>query len=372
MADVVVAGSTQPTAIDCFAGAGGLSLGLLGAGFDVRAAFDCDADAVETYRKNINDHIRPTNALGLSGIELLTIANLEKESCSLVAGGPPCQGFSVQRRGSAQDGRNDLVFEFLRIVFEIRPTMFLMENVSAIGAPRGRVYFDEFCSKAASGGYRVCWRVLDAADYGLPQHRRRMFVVGEIADGRNYFQFPLPTREPSDYRTVRHAIADLPSPHSPEATLFANHSPDNISELNRLRISHVPPGGGRQYIPAELRLPCHAVSVDKAGHRNVYGRLAWDEPSGTITTKCNSFTRGKFAHPSENRNITMREAARLQGFPDSFVFSGDKVAVAHQVGNAVPPLLAERVGLAIRVALEARERNDPAGLSPHQLCLDVS
>src|SRR5437016_3117967 len=119
----------RPVAIDCFAGAGGLSLGLIRSGLNVRAAFDSDADAVETYRHNISNHIHPLNAVGLSGATLLAIASLEKGTCSLVAGGPPCQGFSVQRRGAAEDLRNDMVFEFLRIVLEIQPTMFLMENV---------------------------------------------------------------------------------------------------------------------------------------------------------------------------------------------------------------------------------------------------
>ena len=111
--------------------------------------------------------------------------------------------------------------------------------------------------------------------------------------------------------------------------------------MNRKRISFVPEGGGRADIPMEYRLPCHRVDVEKAGHRAVYGRLRWSDVAATITTKCNSFTRGRFAHPTEDRNITMREAARLQSFPDTFHFVGNKVEVAHQIGNAVPPKLAQ-------------------------------
>ena len=367
----VIVKQPSPTAIDCFAGAGGLSLGLARAGFEIRAAFDSDSDAAETYRQNIGQHIKVSHAENLSGKELLAFAGLNEGACSLVAGGPPCQGFSVQRRGNDKDGRNDLVLLFLNTVLEIQPTMFLMENVSAIRGRRGRSYFEEFCSKANSAGYRIHAQVLNAADYGVPQHRRRMFVVGEIADGRECFAFPEATHAPECYRTVFDAIGNLPSPHSEEASLFANHSPDNISELNRIRISYVPQGGGREHIPPDLRLPCHAVSVEKTGHRNVYGRLAWGAPAGTITTKCNSFTRGKFAHPIENRNITMREAARLQGFPDDFIFYGDKVAAAHQIGNAVPPPLAEIVAQSIRKALNARQSNESIHCRPRQLCLDV-
>ena len=113
------------------------------------------------------------------------------------------------------------------------------------------------------------------------------------------------------------------------------------------------------------------MSVDVAGHRNVYGRLDWDEPAGTITTKCNSFTRGKFAHPEENRNITMREAARLQSFPDDFVFEGSKVDVAHQVGNAVPPLLAQQLGIALKSALAPQANTNPRRIQPRQLSIAI-
>lgn len=358
-----------PYAIDCFCGAGGLSLGLRAAGFHMHAAFDNDHDAVATYSRNLGPHVLKMNAEQLRGRELSNL--LIRERCSLVAGGPPCQGFSVQRRGHDRDNRNDLVLEFLRIVIDISPIMFLMENVSAIQGKRGRGYLDELVRRAEKAGYRVYTKVLDAADYGVAQHRRRMFVVGELDDGIEYFTFPTPTFGLGTYLSVRSAIGDLPSP-STLATTIPNHEPDNISDLNRKRIAHVPPGGGRADIPPELRLPCHRVSVEKAGHRNVYGRLHWNEPAGTITTKCNSFTRGRFAHPSENRNITMREAARLQGFPDTFIFEGDKVAVAHQIGNAVPPPFAEQLGRALLAALDARKhRNGRAPSRPHQLALTL-
>lgn len=336
---------TRLTAIDTFAGAGGLSLGLAMAGFDVRCATDWDEDSVATHSKNLGGSALVADVTALSGAELLEIAAVD--SVDLLAGGPPCQGFSVQRRGAMHDDRNRLVFEYLRMVKEIRPRAFLMENVAAIGGPRGKHFLSTIKEEAEEAGYSVTSAVLDAADFGVPQHRRRLFLVG-VDDGRA-FTFPEPSHSPAQWVTVRQAFAGLPDPFlEPEAAAeFPNHERDNISELNRLRISHVPEGGGREDIPEDLRLPCHRVSVDTAGHRGVYGRLWWDRPSGTITTKSNSFTRGRFAHPVANRNITMREAARLQGFPDSFVFVGDKVSVAHQVGNAVPPPLAEALGTAL-------------------------
>lgn len=338
--------ANRPVAIDCFAGAGGLALGLKRAGFEIGYAFDSDSDAISTYRRNFGTPADACAVEEVTGALLLERAGLAPGECALLAGGPPCQGFSRQRRGEDRNGRNALVLEFLRLVLEVRPMVFLMENVPAIRSARGLPYFEEICRRAKGAGYSVHFAVLDAAEFGVPQHRKRLFLVG--TNGLP-FAFPAPTHGPGGFLTVADALGGLPSPflHPEAAGAFANHEADNISALNRLRISHVPPGGGRADIPPELRLPCHAVSVDKAGHRGVYGRLAWDRPAGTITTKCNSFTRGRFAHPEEHRNISMREAARLQSFPDEFIFDGDKVSVAHQVGNAVPPLLAEELGAAV-------------------------
>lgn len=363
----------MPVAIDCFAGAGGLSLGLMQAGFRIGAAFDNNDLAVRTYNRNLGPHAVVANVEKLSGAQLLENAGVSPGECSLVAGGPPCQGFSVQRRGCDDDERNLLVMEFMRLVLEIRPMLFLMENVSSIQGKRGQPVLKALRAQAETGGYTVRMEVLDAADFGVPQHRRRLFIVGEHEDMGGSFDFPVPTHQPGSYATVRQAIGDLPSPilHPELCSSFYNHQPDKISDLNRVRISHVPAGGGRADIPAELRLPCHRVSVDVAGHRNVYGRLEWDEPAGTITTKCNSFTRGKFAHPEENRNITMREAARLQSFPDGFVFEGSKVDVAHQVGNAVPPLLSLQLGHALKSALTPRSDAARRHVKPRQLSIAI-
>jgi DNA (cytosine-5)-methyltransferase 1 len=363
--------SHRLTAIDCFAGAGGLSLGLRDAGFDVCAAFDADALAVDTYNGNLGNHALVAKAEDLSGDELLAMAGLSRGECSLVAGGPPCQGFSRQRRGSAKDERNELVHEFFRLVADIHPTFFLMENVAALGS-RGAPHLQRLREEARDAGYDVYTDVLDAVDFGVPQRRRRLFVVGVDAELGLRFEFPkrLQSGRP---RTVRDAIGDLPEPvRRGNPGYIANHDPDNMSELNRVRISHVPPGGGRDFIPAELRLPCHRADADQIGHRNVYGRLHWDEPAGRITTKCNSFTRGKFAHPEKHRNISMREAARLQSFPDWFAFQGDKVAVAHQVGNAVPPLLGEALGRSIAAAANGVVRpRTSAGATQRQLALEL-
>lgn len=343
---------TAPTVVDLFCGAGGLSLGLKAAGLSVGGAFELDARAVATYAKNIGDHVFELDVTGLDARRVRRLTGLRRGEPAVLAGGPPCQGFSVQRRGGDDDPRNRLVFDFLRLVEDLAPQIFVMENVPAL---QKRREFESFTAHVEQLGYRLHTAVLDAADFGVPQHRRRLVAVGERRGRRTGFSFPHAI-DKRGLRTVRDAIGDLPSPitESERARHIANHELGNISEINRRRISFVPEGGGRADIPEELRLPCHRVSVDKAGHRGVYGRLAWDAPAGTITTKCNSFTRGRFAHPCEDRNITMREAARLQGFPDDFVFLGSRVDVAHQIGNAVPPPLARAIGEAIMRALDVR------------------
>jgi DNA (cytosine-5)-methyltransferase 1 len=170
------------------------------------------------------------------------------------------------------------------------------------------------------------------------------------------FSFPAAEFGDGAWRTVQEAIGDLPPPPSDgsEHPAFPNHRLVNVSALNLERLSHVPEGGGRLDVPEHLQLPCHAKD-DGHRHLDVFGRLSWDKPAGTITAMFDNFTRGRFGHPSETRNITGREGARLQSFPDSFVFFGPKKDVARQIGNAVAPLLAEALGKALLERLLSHE-----------------
>jgi DNA (cytosine-5)-methyltransferase 1 len=343
-------------AIDAFSGAGGLSLGLAGAGLAVAVAFDNNLYAVETYRTNFRHPILHADARKLSAADLLRAGGITREDVLLLAGGPPCQGFSVQRRGEDRDDRNDLIFEFLRLILELRPPFFLMENVPGLKNRRGEAYLAEFIDRVRRSGYVVHEATLNAADYGVPQIRKRLFVVGELAEALGAFRFPRPSHSDETSVTVGMALKDLPSPpadYSPHPAI-ANHQKSRMSELNLLRIWHVPQGGGWEHIPQELRVPCHEPGAAKIGHRYVYGRLDWEKPAATITAKFDSFTRGKFAHPLEDRSVTLREGARLQSFADDFVFRGPKEEIAAQIGNAVPPLLARALGTAILEAYAAR------------------
>lgn len=341
----------QPTGIDCFCGAGGLSIGLHRAGFDVRLAFDCDPDAVASYNANPDD-LPPAAVCArieeLPAETMLQRAGLSAGECVLLAGGPPCQGFSVQRIGRDEDERNELVVEFLRRIVEIRPWLFLLENVPGIRGRRGVRFLAQLLSEVRSAGYVCHSAVLDASDFGVPQRRKRVFIVGErLPSGTCRFTFPSSvTRDPSSKITVMRAIGDLPPPpeDGSEHPLWPNHRRDRLSPTNLERLRALRPGQGRVHLPDRLLAECHKTSADAIGHRNVYGRMAWDDVAPTITARFDSFTRGQFGHPEQLRSVTLREGAILQGFPPKFRFIGSKVSVARQIGNAVPPPLAERIG----------------------------
>lgn len=345
-----------PTALDLFCGAGGLSLGLRRAGFDVVAAVDHDAAAVRTYQRNLGSHVRRASIYDLKPHDLLRELGMTPGECVLLTGGPPCQGFSVQRRGSDEDPRNHLVLEFLRFVEGVLPRFFVMENVAGLNSKRGRPFLDEIFRRVEAIGYHCRLEKLDAGAFGVPQFRSRVFLVGEGATGGPpVFRFPVPVN-PHLRRTVRDAIGDLPSPPadgSPHQGVPNHYREANLSALNIERIKHVPQGGGREHLPEHLQLPCHRNNPSHR-HMDVYGRLSWDAPAGTITAMFDSFTRGRFGHPEEHRSITLREGARLQTFPDDFVFEGSREECARQIGNAVPPLLAELLGRAVIAAAATR------------------
>ncbi len=347
---------TNNAAIDLFCGAGGLSLGLSDAGLNVVAAVDNDPIAIRSYRANLGDHALCEPLEDISAADLLANAGLGKGECLLLAGGPPCQGFSLQRRGNRSDPRNQLVLQFLRLVEEIRPRFFLMENVGGLLSKHGKPFLREFSTRASHLNYVMHLELLDAAEFGVPQVRKRAFLVGEYAPDFNpKFVFPRAALKGVP-KTVRDAIGDLPSPPEDGSChpSFANHYREaRLAAINIERIKHVPQGGGRADLPVHLQLKCH---IDNPSHRHmdVYGRLAWDQPAVTLTARFDSFTRGRFAHPKEHRSLTIREGARIQTFPDKYVFEGNREEGARQVGNAVPPLLAKHLGKAILLAAASR------------------
>lgn len=349
------------TCVDGFSGAGGLSIGLSRSGFDIILSFDNDALCVETQRRNPNYFNHQVLCAGIDemlGGGLLEKTGVKLSELDLLAGGPPCQGFSVQRVGADEDDRNDLVLKYMQLVEEVQPKFFLIENVRGLAGKRGHKYLSHVMSRAEEIGYYVHFRVLDAQDYGAPQRRQRVVVIGEylINGQKPQFRFPEPITPAGKRVTVRMAIGKLP--HPPEDGSdhpdYIHHRKDHLSELNKKRLESLKEGQGREHLPPELLANCHKVSPDIIGHRNVYGRMRWDDVAPTITARFDSFTRGLFGHPSQLRSISLREGAELQTFPSDIVFAGNKVDIARQIGNAVPVLLAEAIGKSIALCLRAK------------------
>ncbi len=343
-------GSDRFTCIDGFCGAGGLALGLKRAGFEILSSFDIDEKCIRTINANpkyFGHHAEVADISSLLGGVLREKCHLSRGDLFLLAGGPPCQGFSVQRHGPDSDPRNQLVLKYGQLIDELYPKFFLMENVSGIAGKRGKTILQELIETVEAVGYEVHVRLLDAADYGVPQRRRRYIVIGKRNDVAAEYRYPEPRGAPPP--TVRETIGHLPAPPEdgtdhPDVPL---HRRDRLSPLNLRRINAISQGQGRDDLPSELLADCHQVSSDVIGYRNVYGRMAWDDVAPTITARFDSFTRGKFGHPDQPRSISLREGALLQTFPEDFVFTGSKVEVARQIGNAVPPVLAEAIGKSI-------------------------
>jgi DNA (cytosine-5)-methyltransferase 1 len=343
------------TCIEGFCGAGGLGLGLHRAGFEILTAFDADAPSISTYQRNVSSNAFVARAEELTGDELLRRAGVVAGSVDLFAAGPPCQGFSKQKRGAHEgDARNDLILEYARLVREVQPRFFLLENVALFSQKRGRHYLQEVYG--ALSDYHFYPHVYNSADYGVAQTRERFILVGRHRSIDTPFQIPRPTV--ANWLTVGDVLGGLPEPPEDYSSHpdFPNHQRARVTEANIRRFSFVPPGGGWPDIPDEYRIPCHRGIVPrdmKGGWPDVYGRLRWDAQCPTITRGFDSFTRGRYGHPISDRPLTPREAARLQGFPDWFVFQGNRWDVRSQIGNAVPPPIAEAIGREIRRSLLA-------------------
>jgi len=352
--------------VESFSGPGGMCLGLKRSQFELVVAFDNDEKAVETHGYNLGGKCIEANARNVDGKFLYKNYGIRKGALDLFAGGPPCQGFSKQKRGAhLGDDRNDLVSEYIRIVKDLEPRFFLFENVAVFGQKRGRTYVEEILIKLEL--YNIYPHFYNCADYGLAQTRERFIIVGCRKDLNGGFRIPAPTVE--KWKTVGEVLKGLPEPPADFSIhpKFANHQRAKISKINIERFSHVPQGGGWQDIPRALRLKCHKeVNIKSGGWPDVYGRLEWDGQCPTITGGFDNFSRGRYGHPKYNRPITPREAARLQGFPDDFIFMGTRSNVRSQIGNAVPPPLAEAIGVEILRGLLAADGLIDANLIGHQ------
>ena len=335
------------TAIDLFCGCGGLSLGLRKAGFKVLAAVDNDLSSVNSYRMNhrrtlaINDDIQSVDP-----VEIMEKLNLEAGELDLLAGCPPCQGFSTLRtfNGSYEidEPMNDLVFEFARFARILLPKTLMMENVPGL-MDDDRIR--RLQRRLRTLRYKCNVRVLDAAEFGVAQRRQRMILLG------SRFRPPVFSSPIRRKRTVAEALRVLPTPETSQDPIH-NYSVRRAEHVLSL-IRRIPKdGGSRTDLPDEDQLECHR-GFD--GFKDIYGRMAWRKPSPTITGGCINPSKGRFIHPEEDRAITLREAAVLQGFPKGYMFdlARGRYSVAQMIGNAFPPKFAEHHARSLYQQLEA-------------------
>ncbi|WP_445738710.1 DNA cytosine methyltransferase [Mariniflexile sp.] len=308
--------------LSLFSGSGGLDLGFLATGkFEIIFANDFNYSACETYAHNIGNHIICEDISKLKNLP----------NADIIIGGPPCQGFSTANPArSFDDPRNQLFKEYARIINEVQPKMFLMENVSGmVTMEKGKV-FKLIKKELTACGYTLYDSLLNAKDYGVPQSRRRMIIIGVRNDINKKFEFPKPTHNGDSYVSVGEIIIDKPiSKNNP------NHKVSSITDLNLKRIKCIPEGGSMKDCPEKLQ--------NNSDLNRAMRRLHSKKESYTIVhNNCDHYY-----HPTEHRRITIREMARLQGYPDDYLFLGSKSEQSRQVGNSVPVGLGKAIAKSI-------------------------
>lgn len=368
-----------PTAIDLFCGAGGLSEGFRQAGFSVLAGNDLFAAAGITFAathpeaKFFGEPIQQ-----ISAERMLAETGLRRGELTCLVGGPPCQAFSVynHQRGM-HDARASLFREYLRLVKGLHPDWVVMENVTGILSAGDGEAVEAIVSSLNALGYVVEYRTLKAEEYGVPQERRRVVFLGNRIGAPIVWPQPTHGEGLLPYVNVWDAIGDLPrleNGEAPEgaqkyrfvpfslyqrmlrgsARFVTNHHASRLAPVNEQRMRHIPEGGSWRDIPHEL-LPAGMKKARRCDHTKRYGRLRKDGLSSTVLTKCDIHW-GAYVHPEQDRSITVREAARLQSFPDWFEFAGSRTEQYVQVGNAVPPLLGRKIGEAMLEAMDLADR----------------
>lgn len=346
------------TVVDLFAGVGGLSLGFRQAGFNIVIANEIDKDIAQAYVTN-HPETKMINE-DITQLDIDTVFRPYKGNIDVVIGGPPCQGFSQKGARRILDDERNFLFEyFFKVVEYLKPKYFLMENVPNILTANNGSFKQDIYDQFENLGYNLDSGVLNAFDYGIPQTRRRAFILGKL-DG--IVSLPLAF---FDKVSSWDAISDLAFLESGEGNVeqeyvlpamtsyqnqmrknsnrLYNHVATNHSKLAIERMMLVPPEQGKETLPKE--------HLTKSIYSGTWSRIVKSEPSVTITTRFDTPSSGRFTHPYLHRAITVREAARLQSFPDDFIFYGPKTSQMKQVGNAVPPLLANRIAETIKMDL---------------------
>lgn len=324
--------SNQMTYIDLFSGSGGFSLGFDNKGFQNIFSIDIEPSFCETYKYNFPNHnLIEKDICQLSDEEIKYLK--EVDDIDVVIGGPPCQGFSIAGnigRKFIEDPRNRLFKEFVRVVKVVNPKFFVMENVARLYNHNKGETRKEIINDFEKLGYKVECKILNSADYGVPQVRKRIIFIGS-RDNRK-IEFPKKTTE--KYLTVKEAIQNYPTLSAGEESIVPNHAAMSHSEQMLEKMSYISDGGNRNEIPVNIR--------PQKGDVRKYIRYKSDEPSVCVTGDMR-----KIFHYEQNRALTVRELAKLQSYPDDFIFKGTKISQQQQVGNSVPPKMAEAIASTI-------------------------
>jgi DNA (cytosine-5)-methyltransferase 1 len=347
--------------IDLFAGVGGLSLGFSQAGIKMKMGIEVDSLAAFNLQQNNKDmDVIVSDICKIDPAQIMKQKGLRKGDISVIAGGPPCQGFSRSnhRTRKTSNPANDLYKDFFKFIKFINPEVFLFENVDGLKTLNGGEKFSDILKIASKMGYDIQWDLLNSQDFGVPQRRIRLIIVGTKNEANRSL---LNEMKKNNSITVREAIDDLPiieNGNSIDRLEYSKNS--NLSSFQRImrkgchnivrnnlatrngeliikRYKHIPPGGNWKDIPSDLfsnyKNPSNC-------HRWIYYRLKWDEPSVVVS----NFRKNMIIHPEHHRGLSIREAARLQSFPDSYIFYGRLDFQQQLVANAVPPFLATAIG----------------------------
>lgn len=337
--------------IDIFSGIGCASLGFRKAGFDLAGALEINPLRCKLYQENLGLKPIQNDVMKISGINLLSNAKVRKGGKFCVVGCPPCQSFSHLSDTSGIDTLNDprskYVEKFAKLVVEMKPSAVVFENVQGMISGPGKKFFDKYLKTLRKNDYETCYKIINAADFGVPQNRKRIIAISirkkflkknTMDEIEEFLQYKIKKR-----KTVRHAIKGLkPLRPGQKSSTDLHHSARSHSQQVYNILKHVPKnGGGRKDMPKRYWLNCHKKL--KKGAETVYGRMRWNEPSPTMTCRCCTPSCGRFIHPSQSRGISVREAARLQTIPDNFKLSPFSNRNEEAIGDAVPVLLARKI-----------------------------
>lgn len=338
-------------AIDFFCGAGGLTRGLLDAGIDVVAGVDNDKRLRDTYERNN----KPSRFIDrdIAAVDIKSLrreVGVRKADTTLYAACTPCQPFSTLNRSKGDDDRKALLLHFAAVVAQCPPDFVIVENVPGLNNAIGRGIYRQFEVVLESNGFRADARQLDAKHFGVPQTRKRFILIGS-RHGAAKLPGPTTAHRPP---TVRDHIGKYPSIRDgEESATHPNHVARPLQSHHRRIVEAVPPDGGsrRDVADTSILLKCHQERPH--AHKDVFGRMAWDQPGPTLTCRCTDVYCGRFIHPDQHRGISLREAAALQTFADDYQFFGSSfLEKSRQIGNAVPVRLAEELGKAV-IALQS-------------------